>query len=133
MDLGPQWPFWLRAVCGLAGAALLVRAAWWHAGSLRSGRAMALGFLFWAAVAIGFAHMDEFYCRIPVDLPGCDWEYHRAPVEPWKLLRWMVLGGVVHAIRIGGPLAAVGFAVRCLLLRRRAARPSAITDRPGPG
>lgn len=133
MDLGPQWPFLLRGMFGLAGATLLVRAAWRHAGSLRSGRAMVLGFLFWVAVAIGLAHTDRLYCHIPVDLPGCDWEYHRAPVQLWELLQWMVLGGVVQAIRIGGPLAAIGFAVRCLLLRRRAARPSVMSDEPDLG
>jgi hypothetical protein len=120
MDLGPQWPFWLQTMLGLAFTALLVRGAWRHARSVRGLPAAVLGLLCWIAVAAAPGFLDETYCRaVAVSLPGCDWEYHRAPTEGWKLFQLIVLGGVVQAFRIGGPLAAIGFVVGCVRRRGR--------------
>jgi hypothetical protein len=126
MDPGPQWPFWLQTMLGLAVTALLVWGAWRHARSVRGLPAAVLGLLCWVAVAAAPGFLDETYCRaVAVSLPGCDWEYHRAPTEWWKLFQLIVLGGVVQGFRIGGPLAAIGFIVGCMLRRGRVAEGTA--------
>jgi hypothetical protein len=122
MDRGPQWPFWLQTMLGLAVTALLVWGAWRHARSVRGVPAAVLGLLCWVAVAGAPSLLEETYYRaVAVSLPGCDWEYHRAPTEWWKLFQWIVLGAVVQGFRIGGPLATIGFAVGCVLRRGRIA------------
>ena len=85
MDFGPQWPFWLQAILGLALTALLVGGAWRHACSVRGLPTAVIGLLCWAAVAAAPGFLDQTYCRaVAVSLPGCDWEYHRAPTEWWR-------------------------------------------------
>ena len=126
MDLGPQWPFWLQTMLGLALTALLVRGAWRHARSVRGLPTAVIGLLCWAAIAAAPGFLDETYCRaVTVSLPGCDWEYHRAPTEWWALFQLIVLGGVVQGFRIGGPLAAIGLVVGCVLRRGRVGEGSA--------
>jgi len=122
MDLGPQWPFWLQSALGFAITVLLVAGAWRHARSVRGLAAPVLGLLCWLALATVPGFLEEAYCRaVTVSLPGCDWEYHRAPVEPWKLLQLIVLGGMEHGLRLGAPLAVIGFGAGCVLRRGRAA------------
>jgi hypothetical protein len=112
---------------GLAGIVLLVRAAWRHARSVRGWMPAVLGLACWLAVAVAPAWLDEFHCvAASVALPGCDWEYHPAPSEPWKLFQLIVLGGVVQALRVGGPIAALTFAIAWLLRRLRPAAPTTI-------
>lgn len=118
MDLGPQWPFWLQMMLGLAVTALLVWGAWRHARSVRRLHTVILGLLCWIGVVAAPGFLDEAYCRaVAVSLPGCDWEYHRAPTEWWELFQLIVLGGVVQGFRIGGPLAAIGFVAGRVLRR----------------
>lgn len=122
MAYGPQWPFWLQMMFGLVVTALLVRGAWRHARSVRGSPAAVIGLLCWVAVAAAPGLLDETYCSAAaVSLPGCDWEYHPAPTESWRLFQLIVLGGMVDGFRIGGPLAAIGFAVGCVLRRGRVA------------
>ncbi|HEY0018137.1 MAG TPA: hypothetical protein VGC13_17605 [Longimicrobium sp.] len=132
MDFGPQWPFWLQLTLGLAVTALLVRGAWRHARPVRHSSAAVLGLLCWVAVAAMPGFLEETYCRAAaVSLPGCDWEYHRAPTEWWTLFQLIVLGGVVQGFRIGGPLAVMGFVVGIVLRSGRVPEGTASgADRP---
>jgi hypothetical protein len=124
MDLGPQWPFWLRSGCALLGAALLARVAWRHAGAVRRWPAAALGLGLWWCVALLPWWQEAALCRAsPVELPGCDWEYHRAPTDPRELLPFILLGGAYQAIRFGGPIAALTFSLRLALPRLRRTSP----------
>jgi hypothetical protein len=120
MDLGPQWPFWVRAGLALACVALLGWAAWRHAGAARSWLAGAPGLLLWWCAAVLPWWGEASFCRAaPAELPGCDWEYHRAPTEPRELVLFILLGGVFLAFRLGGSVAALVFTGRWALQRLR--------------
>jgi hypothetical protein len=132
MDLGPQWPFWLQMTLGVAISALLVRGAWRHARPVVRSSAAVLGLLCWIVVAAAPGLLEETYCRAAhVSLPGCDWEFPRAPTEGWKLFQLIVLGGVVQGFRIGGPLAVMGFVAGIVLRRDQVAEGAECrADRP---
>lgn len=120
MDFGPQWPFWLSGAWALLGMVLLVRTAWRHAGAVRTWPAGVAALLLWWTIAILPWWQEAAICTATsVNLPGCDWEYHPAPTDFRGVLGLVVLGGSFQALRLGGPMAALAFSIRPVLLRLR--------------
>jgi hypothetical protein len=127
MDLGPQWPFWIRFLLANALVMLMVWGAVRHAGAARRRRAAMLGLLVWVGSAILVWKRQVAICigggRLGIDLPACDWEYQPAPCGAGELVLFIVAGGAAQALWLGLPLAAAIFAARYGFLRlRRAAR-----------
>lgn len=129
MDMGPQWPFWMQGTLALTGGAFLVLAAWRHASAPGRWPAAAMGLAGWWSLAILSRALEAPLCQASsITLPGCDWEYHRAPTEPRELFYFILMGGIFLVFRLGSPVAALVFTVRRALprLRPRGPRPPAM-------
>ena len=124
MDLGPQWPFWLQLGLAAVGALLVSWLAVRHAQRSRAWKHGLLGLLFWAALVGLTWALQEPLCHVGwnlgTEIPGCDWEYHRAPSESGKLAKFILLGTLAVVLRLAAPAACIAFAVRWALQRFRA-------------
>lgn len=123
MDLGPQWPFWLQFGLAAVGALILSWLAMRHARGLRAWKHGLLGLLFWT-VLIGFTWaLQDPLCHVGwhlgIEIPGCDWEYHRAPSQPGKLVQFILLGALALLLRFAAPLACIVYIVRWGIQRSR--------------
>lgn len=130
MDLGPQWPFWLQLGLAAVGTLILSWLAVRHARGSRACKHGLLGLLLWTAL-VGLAWaLQEPLChvgwRLGVEIPGCDWEYHRAPGEAGKLAQFILLGALALVLRVGAPAACIAFVVRWGFQRFRAPRNQAL-------
>jgi hypothetical protein len=125
MDFGPQWPFWLQLGLAAVSALILPWLAVRHACGSRAWKHGLLGLCFWT-VLVGLTWaLQEPLCHVgwglAIEIPGCDWEYHRAPSQPGKLVLFILLGALALVLRLAVPLACIAFVVRWGLQRLRPA------------
>jgi hypothetical protein len=123
MDLGPQWPFWLQLGLAAVSALILSWLSVSHARGSRAWKHGLLGLCFWT-VLVGLTWaLQEPLCRVgwrlTIEIPGCDWEYHRAPSQPGKLALFILLGGIALVLRLAAPVAWIVFIVRWGIQRFR--------------
>lgn len=123
MDLGPQWPFWLQFGLAAVGALSLSWLADRHARRSRAWKHGLLGLLLWS-VLIGLTWvLQDPLCHVGwslgSEIPGCDWEFHRAPSQIGKLVQFILLGTIDVFLKLAAPAACVVFVVRWAFQRFR--------------